>query len=122
MRIGQVATKAGVSVRALRYYEEQNLLDSTRNSGGQRQYPDTAVERVRLLQQLYAAGLTSRTIREVLPSIDSGEVTSALLKRLTAERSRIDQQVRELLSVRAKLDDVIATAEKPGPGCTRMND
>ncbi|GAA0980097.1 MerR family transcriptional regulator [Acrocarpospora macrocephala] len=121
MRIGEVAAQAGVSVRALRYYEEQHLLDATRSSGGQRQYPDTAVERVKLIQQLYAAGLPSRTIREVLPCVASGEVTPALLKRLAAERARIDQQVRELLSVRDRLDDVIATAEKPGPGCTHVD-
>lgn len=36
MRIGEVAAKAGVSVRALRYYEEQDLLDASRSSGGQR--------------------------------------------------------------------------------------
>ncbi|MFE3589546.1 MerR family DNA-binding transcriptional regulator [Streptomyces niveus] len=30
VRIGEVAAKAGVSVRALRYYEQQELLHSTR--------------------------------------------------------------------------------------------
>lgn len=52
--------------------------------------------------------------------VESGEVTPALLQRLAAERDRIDYQVSELLSARDKLDNVIATAEKPGPGCTRV--
>lgn len=120
MRIGELAATSGVSVRALRYYEEQHLLAATRSTGGQRQYPDTAVERVRLIQQLYAAGLTSRTIRELLPCLASGEVTPALLARLAAERDRIDHQVSELLSARDRLEGVITTAEKPGPGCTRV--
>lgn len=77
MRIGEVAERAGVSVRALRYYEEQRLLPADRSAGGQRQYPDSAVERVRLIQQLYAAGLASATVREVLPCVDSGEVPPA---------------------------------------------
>lgn len=47
----------------LRYYEEQQLIDSTRTPGGQRQYVDGTVERVRLIHQFYAAGLPSRTIR-----------------------------------------------------------
>lgn len=34
MRIGEVAERAGVSVRALRYYEEQRLLGATRTGGG----------------------------------------------------------------------------------------
>jgi len=45
MRIGELAARAGVSVRALRYYEEQNLLASVRSPSGQRQYPDSAVDR-----------------------------------------------------------------------------
>ena len=119
MRIGEVAAKAGVSVRALRYYEEQDLLDADRSLGGQRHYPGSAVARVRLIQQLYAAGLPSKTVREVLPCVDSGEVTSALLERLADERDRIDRQITDLLSVRDRLDGVIATAKNPGHDCTR---
>ncbi|MPY61393.1 MerR family transcriptional regulator [Streptomyces spongiae] len=118
MRIGEVSAKAGVSVRALRYYEEQDLLDANRSSGGQRQYPDSAVARVELIQQLYAAGLPSRTVREVLLCVDSGIVTPVLLERLAAERDRIDRQITDLMSARDRLGDVIATAQKPGPGCT----
>ncbi|MFC6082187.1 MerR family transcriptional regulator [Sphaerisporangium aureirubrum] len=121
MRIGEVATKAGVSVRALRYYEEQSLLVSARGPGGQRRYPDTAVERVRLIQSLYAAGLASRTILEMLPCLDSGKVTPALRELLASERDRIDRQVTKLLSARDRLDDVIATADLPGPGCTHTD-
>jgi DNA-binding transcriptional MerR regulator len=119
MRIGEVAAQAEVSVRALRYYEEQGLLHPDRNSGGQRRYAPGAVERVRLIQQFYAAGLPSRVIREMLPCMDSGEVTSALLDRMAAERARIDRQARELLDVRDRLDALIATAEAPSSGCTR---
>lgn len=51
MRIGEVAERAGVSTRALRYYEEQGLLESDRTSSGQRSYAEAAVERVQLIQQ-----------------------------------------------------------------------
>jgi len=64
MRIGEIAHRAGVSTRALRYYEEQGLLSSERTHGGQRTYPESAVERVRLIQQFFTAG--SR-ITPVLP-------------------------------------------------------
>ncbi|GAA1261581.1 MerR family transcriptional regulator [Sphaerisporangium rubeum] len=121
MRIGEVAEKSGVSVRSLRYYEEQSLITSTRTPGGQRQYDAPVVPRVHLIQQLYAAGLASRTIRQILPCIDSGKITPALLKGLTAERTRINRQITDLLTARARLDDLIATAERPGPGCTRVD-
>ena len=38
MRIGKVAERAGVSVRALRYYEEQGLVVPARGAGEQRDY------------------------------------------------------------------------------------
>src|SRR2546430_2340393 len=116
MRIGEIAARAGVSVRALRYYEEQGLLAPTRTSGGQRRYADGAVARVRWIQLLLGAGLPSGTIRDLLPCVESGDVTPEVLRRLAQERARIHQQVTELLTVRDRLDALIATAEKPGPG------
>ncbi|NDZ81533.1 MerR family transcriptional regulator [Streptomyces sp. SID10853] len=117
MRIGEVAHQAGVSVRALRYYEEQDLLQAERSSGGQRQYPDSAVERVRLIQQLFAAGLPSRAAREVLRCVYSGMVAPGLLDQLESERARISGRITELLAARDRLDDVIATTRNPPPEC-----
>ncbi|MFC7469069.1 MerR family transcriptional regulator [Actinomadura keratinilytica] len=57
MRIGELATRTHVSVRALRYYEEHTLLTPDRTPSGQRHYPESAVARVHLIQQLYAAPL-----------------------------------------------------------------
>ncbi|MFJ6850421.1 MerR family transcriptional regulator [Streptomyces sp. NPDC091271] len=117
MRIGEVARQAGVSVRALRYYEEQDLLQADRSSGGQRQYPDSAVDRVQLIQQLFAAGLPSRSVREVLRSVYSGTVEPGLLGQLESERARISVRVTELLAARDRLDRVIATTRNPPPEC-----
>jgi MerR family transcriptional regulator, redox-sensitive transcriptional activator SoxR len=114
MRIGEVAGQAGVSVRALRYYEEQQLLPATRSYGGQRQYQDDAVERVRLIQQLYAAGLSSKLVREVLPRcMNEADVPGGFTERLVTERERIDRQITDLTDVRRRLDDLIASAENP---------
>ncbi|MEW5351647.1 MULTISPECIES: MerR family transcriptional regulator [unclassified Streptomyces] len=110
MRIGELAARTGVSVRALRYYEEQSLLVAERSRSGQRHYPDGAVDRVRLIQQLYAAGLSSRTITELLPCVVDGRATPALLERLAAEREHVDRRITDLTQVRDRLDSVIAAA------------
>ncbi|RKS05719.1 DNA-binding transcriptional MerR regulator [Nocardiopsis sp. Huas11] len=115
MRIGEVAAKAGVSVRALRYYEQQDLLRSTRNSGGQRQYPAGAVERVRLIQRLYSEGLSSRTIREVLPFVDSGGAPPQLVELLEVELDRLDQQMTDLRQARDRLHSCITEAHEQDP-------
>ena len=111
MRIGELAGKSGVSVRALRYYEEQILLEAERSASGQRHYPEAAVGRVRLIQLLYGAGLSSKTIVELLPCVEKPNmVTPATLALLSAERDRIDQQIETLVESREKLDSVITTA------------
>ncbi|MGW0212157.1 MerR family transcriptional regulator [Streptomyces sp. NPDC003233] len=77
MRIGELAARTGVSVRALRYYEEQHLLSSERSPSGQRHYSHDAVDRVLLIQQLYAAGLPSKSIVELLPCVVTAEVNAS---------------------------------------------
>jgi DNA-binding transcriptional MerR regulator len=111
VRIGEVAAAAGVSVRALRYYEEQGLLTADRSPSGQRHYQESAVERVRIVQQLYAAGLTSKDIVEFLPCMHTDVATPAMLDRLTDQRARIDRQIAELTVARERLDGVIRIAE-----------
>ncbi|WP_182899655.1 MerR family transcriptional regulator [Microbispora sp. H10830] len=110
MRVGELAARTGVSVRALRYYEEQNLLSAERSPSGQRHYPESAVDRVRLIQELYAAGLSSKTIVELLPCVIDGRATPTLLKRLAAEREHVDRRITDLLRTRDRLDSVITAA------------
>ncbi|MDM7884709.1 MULTISPECIES: MerR family transcriptional regulator [Curtobacterium] len=115
MRIGDLAAATGASVRSLRYYEQQGLLTATRTSGGQRSYAGTSVERVQLVQQLFAAGLPSRTIVQLLPCVDAGVATAESFALLVAERDRITAQLADLEAARARLDEVIAISEHPTP-------
>ncbi|GIF09720.1 MerR family transcriptional regulator [Actinoplanes siamensis] len=117
MRIGDLATSTRVSVRALRYYEEQGLLTSARSESGQRLYGSAAVDRVRLIQQLYGAGLSSKTILELLPCVDAKVSTPESRERLVAERDRITAQIAELVVARDRLNDIIDMTSRPNPQC-----
>lgn len=110
MRIGELATRAGVSVRSLRYYEEQGLLTSTRSPSGQRHYAEGDVDHVVFLQRMYGAGLSSRTILELLPcKYAPSEANSAsAYTRMLEERSKLDRHIVELLATRDTLDGFIA--------------
>ncbi|MBF8184727.1 MerR family transcriptional regulator [Nonomuraea sp. K274] len=111
MRIGELASRTGVSVRSLRYYEEQGLLTSIRSSSGQRHYTDDEVGRVMFIQRLYAAGLSSRTIVELLPCVDkpSTENSDAALERMAQERDRLSEHITDLIRTRDALDGLMAT-------------
>ena len=116
MRIGELARRTGVSERSLRYYEQQGLLAADRTPGGQRDYPEQAVDRVIRIQELFAAGLHSRKIARLLPCMrdsDGGPsriATPELVDELKAERARIENMMLELANSRDVLDDVIRAA------------
>ncbi|MET7458010.1 MerR family transcriptional regulator [Streptomyces sp. NPDC005574] len=122
MRIGELARRTGVSTRALRYYEEQNLLTAERSSSGQRHYAEAAVDRIRVIRQLYAAGLSSKTIAELTPCVVDGKATPELLQRLAAERDHLDRHIADLAHTRDRLDSVITGASSnvhTGTPCRR---
>lgn len=107
MRIGELAAASGASARSLRYYESLGLLASTRSVSGQRHYPPTAVERVRLIKSLLGAGLSTATISDILPCItDETARTPLLAARLDEELHALDEQIRALRRTRTVLADV----------------
>jgi DNA-binding transcriptional MerR regulator len=110
MRIGDLAAATGVSVRSLRYYEQQGLLTSTRSARGQRHYTDAQVERVEYIQRLYAAGLSSQTIAETLPCVEAPSEgnSDAAFARLVEERDRLSTHIEDLSRTRDSLDELIA--------------
>lgn len=122
MRIGELARRTGVTARALRYYEEQDLLTTERSISGQRHYAESAVDRIHLIRQLYAAGLSSKAIAELTPCVIDGKATPELLQRLATERDRLDQRIADLTHTRGRLDSVIVGASSnmySGTPCRR---
>lgn len=122
MRIGELARRTGVSERSLRYYEQQGLLVAERTPGGHRDYPEGAVDRVIRIQELFAAGLHSAKIAQVLPCMrdaDGGPseiADSQLVSDLNMERGRVDRMIADLIRSREVLDEVIDAASDPrGP-------
>ncbi|GAA2584367.1 MULTISPECIES: MerR family DNA-binding transcriptional regulator [Streptomyces] len=111
LRIGEVARGAGVSVRAVRYYEQQGLLIAERSPSGQRLYRQDAIPLVRFFQEMFAAGLTSRRIAELLPCWDAGHTDAEQRAMLRAERERIQAKIDDLQATLDHLDEVIAITD-----------
>ncbi|GAA1173565.1 MerR family transcriptional regulator [Ornithinimicrobium humiphilum] len=98
MRIGELADATGVSARSLRYYEQEGLIEAHRDGRGWRCFDAEAVDRVILIQHLFAAGLSSSVIVELLPCLAAPpeERTSELADRLDAEIRRLEHERRHL--------------------------
>ncbi|WP_433508604.1 hypothetical protein ACQP2T_31895 [Nonomuraea sp. CA-143628] len=75
-----------------------------------------AVDRVIRIQELFAAGLHSEKIAQLLPCMrdaDGGPseiATPRLVTELATERDRIDRMIIDLIRSRDVLDEVIDTA------------
>ncbi|MFI5956146.1 MerR family transcriptional regulator [Cryptosporangium sp. NPDC051539] len=108
-----MARRTGTTPRALRYYEEQTLLEPRRTASGYRDYDERSIDVVRHIQLLLSAGLGTSVIAEILPCIPDDTTTLAptcpeLLTGLEGERLRINAVIDELVAARAVLDRLIS--------------
>ncbi|MFD8690316.1 MerR family transcriptional regulator [Streptomyces sp. NPDC059651] len=71
--IGELAERAGVTVKAVRFYSDNGLLpEASRSAGGHRRYGPDALGRLRMLRSLRALGLPVREVRRVLDEEEDG--------------------------------------------------
>jgi MerR family redox-sensitive transcriptional activator SoxR len=66
MRIGEVATRAGVNVSLVRYYDRIGLLPAAERVSGQRRYDESALRRLAVIDIAQRAGLSLDEIKELL--------------------------------------------------------
>jgi DNA-binding transcriptional MerR regulator len=116
VKIGELARKTGVSVRALRYYEEEGLILPGREGNGYRDYCEASVEAVQRIRGMIDFGLPTRLIREVLPYLDGPadlvpEVPCEyLLDEVTRQREQLDRRIAVLTRDRDALDVYLRAA------------
>src|SRR5216683_3180414 len=73
MKIGQVATRAGVNIDTLRYYERRGLLaEPERRPSGYRDYPEETVPIIRFIKRAQDLGFTLNEIEELISLRDGG--------------------------------------------------
>ena len=114
--IGTLAERTGVAHSALRYYEEEGLIQSYRTSGNQRRYHRDVIRRVSFIRVAQELGLTLGEIRGSMCELpDQRTPTEDDWADLSARwRPRIDEQIRTLERLRDRLDKCI------GCGCLSL--
>jgi DNA-binding transcriptional MerR regulator len=118
VRIGELAQRAGVSTRALRYYEQQGLIPARRTANGYRHYDEPDLKLVTEIRTLLAAGFTLEDARPFVDCLRAGHEMGgscpesvAVYRRKLAE---IDAEIRALIRRRTEVAEQFAHA---CPGC-----
>ena len=98
LRIGEVAERAGTTVRTVRYYEEVGLLPGSeeRRAGEHRSYSEADVERLREILELKE--LLNLSLEQLRGLVEAEEARAAIRERY---RSATDAAERERLLVEA---------------------
>ncbi len=104
MRIGELARRAGVSERMLRYYEQESLLQPVRTESGYRDYGAAEIQCVQRIRILSAAGLKIETIRILLPCILDNQPRFVPCREVRAalrqEVEKLDEKLHNLAESR----------------------
>ena len=116
LTIGQVAERSGFAASAVRYYESEGLLASSRNAGGQRRFRRTVLRRLAFIRAASNVGCSLQEIREELDRLPSGRAPNkADWHRISRDwRTRLDERIEALQELRDGLDSCI------GCGCLSL--
>ncbi len=117
LTIGRLASRAGVGVETIRYYERKGLLEPPpRTSSGYRQYPEEAVQRLLFIRRAKELGFTLKEIGELLALCGNPRATCAdVRQRAEQKRADIDRRIQGLKKMRLALDTLLASCTGNAP-------
>ena len=123
LKIGEVATRTGISIETLRFYERSGLLDRpVRTEGGYRLYDQEALATLDFIKRAQALGFTLDEIKRIIGESRAGqspchEVRETVRKRLAEldQRMALMQQYRDELA--ATLEQWDEAGEAAGHFC-----
>ncbi len=117
MRIGEVASRAGVNVETLRYYERRGLLrEPDRQTSGYRAYDAEAVRVVRFIKRAQELGFTLADIEDLLRLADGEgpESCREVRSMATAKIEDMERRIETLQAMRASLVALVKTCHRKG--------
>jgi MerR family copper efflux transcriptional regulator len=117
MRIGELADQAGISTKAIRYYEQIGILPRpARNPSGYRSFDQTALGRLEFVRAAQAMGLTLGEIRQIIAFRDDGQAPCAHVTELLLRHAAdLDARIRELQQLRGELRQLAERATTLDP-------
>lgn len=115
MRTSELALRAGVNTQTLRYYERRGLLARPpRSSSGYRNYPPSAVQRLRFIKRVQELGFSLDEAADLLHLAVGGPRACERARAMATERMReIEQRLADLHRMHESLAELVATCDLP---------
>ncbi len=109
MKIGELATRSGVSAKTIRYYESVGLIpQAARTDTGYRQYGTDDVRLLRFIQRSRSLGFGTEDVRELLNLWQDHERASADVKAIANRHiDTIGRKIAELRSIQDALESLV---------------
>ncbi len=105
MRIGELARRAGVSVKAVRYYERLGLITPRRQQNGYREYDNGQLQAVSAIRELMENGISPGKAGPFIECLDAGHQHSdECPASLATLRNSIAELDRSIASLSARRD------------------
>lgn len=121
MRIGELARRAGITTRALRFYESQGLLNAPRAANGYREYGEQDFRLVNEILTLQAVGFSLDDTRPFVECLrsghESGDSCADSIEVYQRKLAEVDSCLAKLGDVRANLAAKLTTALARKPRC-----
>ena len=114
--IGEMARRTGLSVSAIRFYEEKGLVEPIRTSGNQRRFLRSDIRRLSFILIAQQLGLALTEIEEAMRKLPHGRTPNARDWRTISSsiRGQLDRKIAQLELTRRRLDGCI------GCGCLSL--
>jgi len=117
LSIGELARRTGLSVSAIRFYEQRGLVSAVRTGGNQRRFLRSDIRRLSFALIAQRLGMTLAEIETELATLPNGrpptlEDWQAISRRV---RGALDRRIAMLEALRDRLDGCI------GCGCLSLD-
>ncbi len=117
LTIGQLAARTGLSVSAIRFYEEKGLVHPVRNAGNQRRFLRADIRRLSFVLIAQQLGFTVSQIAEELAALPQDRAPTMADWQRSSNRflAEVDRRIASLQRLRDNLDGCI------GCGCLSLD-
>ncbi|AWI84402.1 Cu(I)-responsive transcriptional regulator [Alloyangia pacifica] len=124
MNIGDVAIRAGLPPKTIRYYEDIGLVTPHRGSNGYRAFTERDVHKLAFLARARALGFTIEDCRALLALYEDESRASAEVKHIAEEHlAQIDEKLSQLQQMRDTLAHLVQACHGDDrPDCPILTD